>query len=190
MNSPDYEKFPEDVLELASGLIDELNFSPKELAVLEAEIAAGQDEHVYQTLELLYLGEPKAQARARHSRLTNHFFDPSQSLKAWLVEQIQTQLPKNFKPLQDSIEMHCVFYKAPPKSTSKKAKVLMELGIVKCSTKPDLDNYVKLVQDALNQVLYMDDSQITVLSAEKYYSCKPRAKITLRFKRLPGVTEG
>jgi Holliday junction resolvase RusA-like endonuclease len=187
MNTPDYDKFPEDVLSLATGLIEELGFSDKELAVLEAAIAEGQDETHFQTLEFTYLGEPKAQARARHSRFTNHFFDPSQSLKAWLVEQIQSQLPPDFKPLDTSIEMHCVFYKGIPKSASKKNRVLMELGIIKCITKPDLDNYVKLVQDALNKVLYTDDSVITTLSAEKYYSCKPRAKITLRFKKLPGV---
>jgi Holliday junction resolvase RusA-like endonuclease len=79
--------------------------------------------------------------------------------------------------------MECKFYKGMPKSASKKAKVMMELGVIRPTTKPDNDNYLKLVQDALNRVLYTDDAVITKVSAEKYFSCKPRATIKLRFKR-------
>jgi Holliday junction resolvase RusA-like endonuclease len=36
--------------------------------------------------------------------------------------------------------------------------------------KGDLDNYVKLVLDALNRILYHDDKQIVSLHASKQYS--------------------
>lgn len=37
------------------------------------------------------------------------------------------------------------------------------------SVRPDLDNLVKLVKDALNGVAYVDDSQVAHLRAEKLY---------------------
>lgn len=182
MKPINYEQFPEDRLDLAMTLMQELNISDKELLAIEQEIRSIQDESKYMEMDLIYYGEPKAQARARHSKLGDFFYDPSQSLKAWLVEQITTQLPKNFKPIEGSIEMSCVFYKSMAKSLPKKTKILMELGLIKCFTKPDMDNFVKLVQDACNKVLYKDDAQIVLLHAEKFYSCKPRVLIKLKFR--------
>jgi Holliday junction resolvase RusA-like endonuclease len=185
MTTVNYDIIPEDSLQLAMSLIEEFDFSDKDLAKLEAEAASLQDQSQYTVLDLIYYGEPKAQARARHSTLGNFFYDPSSSLKAWLVEQITTQLPKNFRLVEGDIEMRCVFYKGMPKSLPKKTKVLMELGLIKPTSKPDVDNYIKLVQDALNKVLYSDDSQIVCLHAEKFFSVKPRAKIQLKFKMKP-----
>ena len=43
-------------------------------------------------------------------------------------------------------------------------------------TRPDIDNYTKLVLDALNQYLFEDDSQIVELHAMKAYG-QPRIEI-------------
>lgn len=40
--------------------------------------------------------------------------------------------------------------------------------------KPDLDNLVKGVNDAMNEILYLDDGQIAKLEATKYYAEKGR----------------
>lgn len=37
------------------------------------------------------------------------------------------------------------------------------------TAKPDLDNLTKAVQDALNGIAYMDDSQICIVHAAKHY---------------------
>lgn len=39
----------------------------------------------------------------------------------------------------------------------------------KITARPDIDNLVKAVTDALNGILWKDDSQIVSLSAEKRY---------------------
>ena len=36
--------------------------------------------------------------------------------------------------------------------------------------KPDIDNIVKIVLDALNKMAFKDDNQITKLEVEKFYS--------------------
>ena len=46
-------------------------------------------------------------------------------------------------------------------------------------TKPDSDNLIKFVCDALNGVFYKDDSQITRIQAVKVYAKEPSTEITI-----------
>jgi Holliday junction resolvase RusA-like endonuclease len=167
-------------IDLINHIISEEKFTAKQEVSCINEIDEALNKK-YTTLDLVYYGEPKAQARHRISQLANHMYDPSMGLKEWLVSQIIHQLPKNFKLVDSEIFMSLKFYRSIPKSTPKNKKILMEAGILLPSKKPDLDNYIKLVQDALNKVLYVDDSQIVLLNSEKFYSSKPRVEITLTF---------
>lgn len=65
-----------------------------------------------------------------------------------------------------------------PKRTSKKKRAAMLAGEVKPKVKPDIDNVVKVVLDALNGYLYADDAQVISVAAEKAYSEKPHVTIT------------
>ena len=69
--------------------------------------------------------------------------------------------PKSDKPLF----LKCRFCFEVPKSWSKvkKANTYYHTG------KPDLDNLVKALKDALNGVIYVDDAQVCRLDAEKHY---------------------
>lgn len=58
----------------------------------------------------------------------------------------------------------------PAKSTSKKQLRQMLDGEVFPLKKPDMDNIVKVVADALNGVAYQDDTQIMMVFAKKVYS--------------------
>ncbi len=48
-------------------------------------------------------------------------------------------------------------------------------------TRPDLDNLVKAVKDALNGVLWRDDSQVIELEAKKIYGNPPGVEIEVWF---------
>lgn len=56
----------------------------------------------------------------------------------------------------------------PPKSWTKKEKREAIAGI-HATGKPDLDNVVKLVGDALNNIVWADDSQITSIRITRRY---------------------
>lgn len=58
----------------------------------------------------------------------------------------------------------------PVKSTSKKKMQQMLDGEILPLKKPDMDNIVKVIADALNGVAYLDDSQIVLVKAKKVYS--------------------
>lgn len=67
----------------------------------------------------------------------------------------------------------------PPKSTSKKRTALMLDGKELPLKKPDIDNIVKVVADALNGVAYHDDTQIVMVVAKKVYSSLEGLDVTV-----------
>ena len=70
------------------------------------------------------------------------------------------------------------FYE-PPKSVSKKKRTEMLDGKILPAKKPDIDNVVKAVLDALNGVAYRDDTQVIELHVRKSYSEKPRVEVSI-----------
>lgn len=67
----------------------------------------------------------------------------------------------------------------PPASTSKKKQKQMLEGEILPLKKPDMDNIVKVVADALNGVAYHDDTQVILVSAKKAYSAMEGLDITV-----------
>ena len=45
--------------------------------------------------------------------------------------------------------------------------------------KPDIDNVIKIITDALNGIAYDDDAQIVSLSATKFYDENPHVDVRL-----------
>ena len=71
------------------------------------------------------------------------------------------------------------FYE-PPKSVSKKKRSEMLGGKILPAKKPDIDNVVKAVLDALNGIsFYRDDAQVIELHVRKSYSEKPRVEVCI-----------
>ena len=68
---------------------------------------------------------------------------------------------------------------AIPASMPKRRRADAEAGLVRPVTRPDLDNYIKCL-DALNGIVFRDDSQIAEIIASKRYSTEPRLEIELR----------
>lgn len=71
------------------------------------------------------------------------------------------------QPSEKPIKATLVFGFEPPKSASKKKRE--ELLKSKYTKKPDVDNLVKAILDALNGIAYKDDSQIFDCRIVKHY---------------------
>lgn len=67
-------------------------------------------------------------------------------------------------------------YPIPKNFPKKKKEMCLEEEIYPC-VKPDMDNIVKIVLDALNGVAYDDDKQVVQLLARKIYGVKPKLDI-------------
>lgn len=61
-------------------------------------------------------------------------------------------------------------YREIPKSTTKKLKNWLLEKVFLCTVKPDIDNIIKVVLDALNDVAYYDDIQVCQLVIMREYA--------------------
>lgn len=81
--------------------------------------------------------------------------------------------------LDGPLALEVRIYRPTPKSFSKKKLEAAERGAIRPTTKPDTDNYLKGVKDALKNVIWKDDSQVVSVHASKWYSSRPRVEITI-----------
>lgn len=131
---------------------------------------------------MVVLGEPKAQARHRHfskGKFTQTY-DPSSEKKGSFLSVIHEQAPE--QPYDGPLILELDFFMSRPKShygTGSKSDQLKPTAPEWHTGKPDIDNLVKFVQDALNRVFYRDDSLICQIIARKLYSQRPRTEITI-----------
>ncbi len=115
---------------------------------------------------------PTAQARARHGVVNGHSVTfKSDRQKA--NEQTLDALLSRYAPAApmsgaDALEFIAVF--PPPRSASKKAREAMLRGTEPHTKKPDLDNLVKQLKDAMTRLqFWCDDRQVVRISCEKRY---------------------
>ena len=71
-------------------------------------------------------------------------------------------------PLSGPLSLSVVVYRKMVKASALKTHS-MQAGNIRPATKPDLDNCVKAILDALNGVAFVDDGQVVEIHAAKYY---------------------
>ena len=91
-------------------------------------------------------------------------------VKDW-KKRIMVAVESQFKgePLQGPLRLKCSFLMPRPKRLYRKKDAE---GEVWSSSRPDLDNLIKAVKDALNGIVWHDDSQVASLTVEKHYHSK------------------
>jgi len=133
------------------------------------------------------IGIPVAKGRPRVSKFGT--FTPQKTVYYEnLVSYTFTQKYPLFKPYESELKMKITAVFEVPKSWSKKKQrealpitedILSAMGK---TTKPDLDNIVKSITDALNGLAYKDDAQITSLLAHKVYG--EQAKVVIEIEEM------
>jgi Holliday junction resolvase RusA-like endonuclease len=87
------------------------------------------------------------------------------------------------EPFETPMQMQVSCYYPIPKSWPKKIKQEAIDEERFPNVKPDLDNVVKAILDALNGVVYRDDAQVVNLVATKRYATEPRVEVYI-FEKL------
>lgn len=132
-------------------------------------------------IQFTVYGEPVAQGRPRFSSQGGFtkVYDPAKSkdFKKYVKLVASENRPDHL--LEGPIQMDVKIFKPSLKGFSKKKAALAEEGVLRPLTKPDVDNYVKGVKDALKSVIWKDDSQVVDLHISKWYSEIPRIEITI-----------
>lgn len=127
------------------------------------------------------LGEPKGKGRPRFNTHTGRARTPTDTVNyETLVKWEYARQCDNFKFDDDAmLDLRILAYYSIPKSNSKKVKAQKLANIIRPTKKPDMDNVVKLIADALNQVAYKDDTQIVDCQVRKFFSENPRVEVTI-----------
>ncbi len=87
-----------------------------------------------------------------------------------LIQQYFMLKYSKFKPIEGRAEVKIVAYFSIPKKSNKENTKLMLENKISPTKKPDIDNIVKIILDALNKIAFKDDNQITKLEVEKKYT--------------------
>lgn len=126
-------------------------------------------------------GEPVGKARPRVTR-SGHAYTPAKTVSYEnLVKMRFDELFPDWVPLEKEIQVAIHAYYKIPKSASKAKRQAMLNGTINPTKKPDIDNVAKIINDALNGLAYVDDTQIVKERIEKHYGEKPHVDIYIYY---------
>lgn len=117
--------------------------------------------------EISIQGKPIAKGRPRLGK-GGHTYTPEKTQAAEKVIADTWKLKYGDKKLSGALRITVCAAFLVPKSKSKKEKEQL-LARAYRTERPDIDNIVKLVLDALNKVAYEDDSCIAEIRASKIF---------------------
>ena len=128
-------------------------------------------------------GEAVAQGRPRITTVNGYAraYDPAKSSEYKHLVAFYAQQEMKGKPLMEGpLCMEVLVNRCIPASWSKKKHTSALQNKLWPTSRPDIDNYVKCVLDALQQVVWLDDRQVVNIYASKRYSVQPSLMVTVR----------
>ena len=132
-------------------------------------------------------GEPVAKGRPRATTrggFTRMFTPAKTAAYEQLVAVYAKVAMKNAPLLEHPVRLHLGIYCKVPGSWSKKRKSDALAGIERPAKSPDLSNIVKAVEDGMNGIVYVDDSQIVELVCSKHYALEPYVSVSVTSPEL------
>lgn len=127
-------------------------------------------------------GQPVAKGRPKFARQGGFVraYTPEKTVAyETLVKLAAGEAMAGAPPMQGAISLTLRLYVAIPKSTTKRDRAAIEAGRFLPTKKPDIDNVLKAITDAMNGIVYDDDAQIVTGLIAKTYSDTPRAEVTV-----------
>lgn len=130
-----------------------------------------QNKRLYVTIDVKAIPQDRARACHRNGITWAYKTKRNKDFEKYIADQVMAVMDSEGVnmivdiPVCLSVEVR----KSIPKSwTKKKAQAALN-GEILPTSKPDVSNYYKLIEDALNGILYADDSQIVVQQSNKIY---------------------
>lgn len=127
-------------------------------------------------------GAPKGKGRPRFARSGNRIitYTPPETVDYEnVVKAAAMQAMRGRKPVDMPCEVRIMAVFPIPKSWSAAKKSQARLERILPAKKPDADNIIKIICDALNGIAWRDDSQVVRAFVSKCYDDKPRVEVTV-----------
>jgi Holliday junction resolvase RusA-like endonuclease len=125
---------------------------------------------------ILLPGHPRGKGRPRFARagaLVRTFTDKKTLSYEKSLSEAGVIAMGPLEPRLDAVSVRIEACFSIPDSWSKKKRQTALMGHLMPTGKPDFDNISKIVGDALNGIVWKDDSQIINASFRKYYGPYP-----------------
>lgn len=129
------------------------------------------------TRHLTIYTEPVAKGRPRFTK-TGHAYTPIKTVEyEKLIREAWGLAHKGLTTAY--VKMDLDFYVPIPKNFSKSDRMKAIEGEIRPDKRPDIDNYIKAIMDALNEQAYFDDRQIVAVFCNKWYAEAGRVEINI-----------
>lgn len=125
-------------------------------------------------------GAPIPKGRARSTRSGQHYTPVRTRQYENRITKAARDAMRERDLFAGPVELEVVLLMPIPQSWPKTKQAMAETGRVAHTTRPDVDNCVKSVKDGCNGAVWVDDSQVVMLTARKRYSVTPGAHVTIR----------
>lgn len=134
-------------------------------------------------VEFTVLGPPRGKERPRICRKNGK----SMSYTPWQTVKYEKLIKASYKSVSKKridanipIEIEILAFFDVPRRAIKTNRFNMLSGQILPTKKPDSDNIIKVVCDALNSLAYEDDKQICNVKFKKVYGEIPRLEIKIK----------
>lgn len=127
-------------------------------------------------------GNPIAQKRPRFARMGDHvrtYSDQETEAGRFFLEAKQQW---HRQPFAGPVSLRVLLFFRRPKGhygTGRNSHSLKSWAPTRHTSKPDLDNCLKFVEDCLKGLCWVDDSQVCFTIASKVYDGEPRTVIEI-----------
>ena len=128
-------------------------------------------------------GEPRGKGRPKFARRGNFVKTYTDAKTASYEDQIRFYALKamgDSKVIEGAVRVFVSIRMAVPKSYSKKRREACLSGSEKPLKKPDWDNVAKSICDAMNGIVYGDDTQIVEAHVTKQYAAQSQVVVLIQ----------
>ena len=122
--------------------------------------------------------EPVAKGRPRFSRRRTYTPKKTKQYEDRVAEIARREMQSK-PPLGGAVRMEVIACFRVPPSWPRWKRLAAQAGLLGHTHRPDLDNLGKAISDALNGIVYEDDSQITEMDIKKSYGYRDCVQVKI-----------
>ena len=126
-------------------------------------------------------GEPIGKGRPRLGK--GHTYTPEKTQRWEQAAAWEARRQYQGEPLEGAIHLDVEAVFSIPESWPKWRRQEAEDDMVMHIVKPDASNVLKAIEDALQGIVFRDDSQISAVSIEKWYGAEPGVWVEVKALR-------
>lgn len=123
-------------------------------------------------------GAPRGKQRPKVTRNGTYTPEETKRYEEKVLACFLNEYPR-MKPIRNGVNVHITAFFEIPKSYGKARRERILNGLERPTKKPDADNIAKIILDALNGKVILDDKQVVVLTVNKHYSTIPRVEVLI-----------